>query len=43
MNYRNILLNKINSKKAVVGIIGLGYVPDCLWHALTEKFQCSWF
>ncbi len=26
MNYRNILLNKINSKKALVGIIGLGYV-----------------
>ncbi len=26
MNYRNILLNKINKKKAIVGIIGLGYV-----------------
>tara|TARA_B110000858_G_C17793691_1_gene471268 strand:+ start:413 stop:1693 length:1281 start_codon:yes stop_codon:yes gene_type:complete len=26
MNYRNTLLNKINTKKATVGIIGLGYV-----------------
>jgi UDP-N-acetyl-D-glucosamine dehydrogenase len=26
MNYKNILLNKIKTKKSVVGIIGLGYV-----------------
>ncbi len=26
MNYRNILLNKINLKKSTIGIIGLGYV-----------------
>ena len=26
MNYKNILLNKINAKKTTIGIIGLGYV-----------------
>ena len=26
MNYKNILLNKIKTKKSIVGIIGLGYV-----------------
>jgi UDP-N-acetyl-D-glucosamine dehydrogenase len=38
MNYKNILLNKIENKTAVIGIIGMGYVglPLALEFALNE-------
>ncbi len=44
MTHKNILLNKINRKKSIIGIIGLGYVglPLAVVFA-KKKIQCFRF